>query len=115
MHELPLTEEIVRLASDTAKTKNGRVKTIELVLGLDSGYVGESVQMYFDVISAGTLCEGAKLVVTPVQPQLKCESCGQYFQRKPFSFECPHCGGNGVPTEIGKEFYIKSLELELPD
>ncbi len=115
MHELPLTEEIVRLAGNEAKAQKGRVKTIELVLGTDSGFVGESVQMYFDVISQGTLCEGAKLVVVPVQPQLQCESCGRHFRRKPFSFACPDCGGNGVPTDIGREFYIKSLELELPD
>ena len=26
---------------------------------------------------------------------------------------CPHCGGDGSPTEIGKEFYIESVDLEI--
>lgn len=115
MHELPITEEIIRLAEKTAKEKKGKVKVIELVVGLDSGFIGESIQMYFDVISQNTLCERAKLILIPVKPELKCENCGKNFQRKPFSFTCPYCGGNGVPTKIGKELYIKSLELELPD
>ena len=25
---------------------------------------------------------------------------------------CPECGGEGGPTEIGKEFYIDSIEVE---
>ena len=112
MHELPVTEEIVRLACQTAKEQGGRVTAMELVVGRDSGFIGESIQMYFDVISQGTACDGAKLTIIPVQPMLRCEDCGQLFQRRPFHFDCPRCGGNGVPTEIGKEFYIKSVELE---
>ena len=25
---------------------------------------------------------------------------------------CPKCGGQGGPTDIGKEFYIDSIEIE---
>ena len=59
MHEYPVTLEIVRIAENTAREKGGLVKAIHLVVGEDSGFIGESIQMYFDVISEGTLCEGA--------------------------------------------------------
>lgn len=59
MHEYPVTLEIVRMAEKTAREKGGIVKAIHLVVGEDSGFIGESIQMYFDVISEGTLCEGA--------------------------------------------------------
>lgn len=115
MHELPITEQIVKICTQTAAKYNATVKTIELVVGEDSGFIGESIQMYFDVIGKGTVCEGAKLHITGVKPKLKCFACGEYFDRKPFSFTCPFCGGEGGPTEIGKEFYIKSVELDVPD
>ncbi len=115
MHEYPVTVQIVDIASEAARKNNGRVRRIDLVVGEDSGFIGESVQMYFDVIAEGTLCEGAKLVIEGVAPQLRCDSCGKLFERKRFSFQCPFCGGDGSPTEIGKEFYVKSVELEVED
>ena len=115
MHELPLTEQIIDICSETAAKHHAHVKTIEIVLGEDSGFVGESIQMYFDVIGQGTLCEGAQLHIKGVKPKLRCRTCGELFVRKLFSFTCPHCGGEGEPTAIGKEFYVESVELDVPD
>ena len=70
MHEYPVTLEIVRMAEKTAREKGGIVKAIHLVVGEDSGFIGESIQMYFDVISEGTLCEGA-LLTTAAAVSLK--------------------------------------------
>ena len=66
MHEYPVTVQIVDIASETARKNKGRVRRIDLVVGEDSGFIGESIQMYFDVVAEGTLCEGAKLVIDSV-------------------------------------------------
>ena len=115
MHEYPVTVQIVEIASETARKKRGKVRRINLVVGEDSGFIGESIQMYFDVVAEGTPCEGAQLFIEGVKPQLRCEKCGKHFERKRFSFQCPYCGGDGEPTPIGKEFYVKSVELEVED
>ena len=115
MHEYPVTVRIVEIASETAEKNNGRVHRIDLVVGEDSGFIGDSIQMYFDVIAEGTPCEGATLHIDGIKPMLRCETCGKLFERKRFSFQCPFCGGDGGPTEIGKEFYVKSVELELEE
>ena len=115
MHEGPVTEEIIRIACEAAAEQKGRVTAINLVVGEDSGFIGESIQMYFDVLSEGTACAGAHLHLEGVKPKLRCTRCGQLFYRRPFSFTCPACGGDGRPTEIGKEFYVKNVELEVPD
>lgn len=113
MHEYPVTLRIIEIAEETARKKNAaRVRRIDLVVGEDSGFIGESIQMYFDAAAEGTLCQGARLTVEGVKPRLRCHSCGRLFTRRLFSFTCPFCGGEGGPTEIGKEFYIKSMELE---
>lgn len=115
MHEYPLTLEIIRLAENVAKENHGKVRGIHLVIGEDSGFIGESIQMYFDAVSVGTLCEGARLTMEGVKSKLSCEKCGKLFSRKRFSFTCPYCGGEGSPTAIGKEFYIKDVELFVED
>lgn len=48
-----------------------------------------------------------------MKPKMKCDRCGCLFERKKFSFTCPRCGGDGSPTDIGKEFYIESVDLEV--
>lgn len=113
MHEYPITQQIIKIAENHAREAgSSKVKTVNLVVGDYSGFIGESIQMYFDIISEGTLCEGAKINIQRVKPKLQCRECGAYFERKLFSFECPECGGEGGPTEIGKEFYIDTIEIE---
>jgi len=115
MHEYPLTQNIIEMAEGYAKAENPgedvKVKKIVLVIGEASGIAGECLRLYFDIIAENTLCEGASLEIESVKPMLKCGSCGELFVRKPFSFECA-CGGEGEPTQTGREFYIKLIEVE---
>lgn len=113
MHEYPITEQIIKIAGEHCAKNNGtRVTKINLVIGDYSGYVGSSVQMYFDIISEGTVCDGAVVEIEHIKPKLKCSKCGELFEKKLLSFDCPKCGGQGGPTDIGKEFYIESIEIE---
>ncbi len=112
MHELPITQRIIEIASEAARERGaGRITKVQLVVGDASGYMADSIQLYFDLISAGSPCEGVSLEFEPVKSMLRCETCGQLFERKPFDFTCP-CGGQGRPTEIGREFYVKAIEVE---
>ncbi len=112
MHELKLTEQIIRLAEDAARREGAaRVTRINLIVGEDSSVVADCVALYFDLISKDTLCAQAALSFERVKPRLRCQRCGQLFERKPFRFDCP-CGGEGLPTEIGREFFVKSIEIE---
>lgn len=116
MHEYPITQQIIKIAEKFARDNGAEsVSEISLVVGDDSGFIGESIQMYFDIISEETICAGAKISIKGVRPKLKCDNCGQLFERKPFSFACPYCMGQGSPTEIGKEFYIDHIEVEKSD
>ena len=113
MHEYPITEQIIKIAEKHCKEAGAeKVKKVSLVVGDYSGLVMDSIHMYFDIISEGTLCEGAEIEMERVKPKLKCPACGELFHRPPMSFACPKCGTDGEPTEIGKEFYIKEIEVE---
>jgi len=113
MHEYPITQQIIKIASAHCNEAGfTRVTSIKLIVGDYSGFIGESIQMYFDIISKETACEGAEIEIIYVKPKLKCPACGEMFLRAPMSFACPVCGIDGEPTEIGKEFYIESVEVE---
>jgi len=113
MHELPLARRIIEIAAGAAAARGAeRIRTINLTVGDESGYVADCIQLYFDLISEGTPCEGASLAIERVKPLLRCTACGVLFARRPFEFSCPQCGADGEPTEIGREFIVKSIETE---
>lgn len=113
MHEYPITQQIIKIAEKHCQEAGStRVTKVSLVVGEYSGFVGDSIQMYFDVISKDTLCEGSKIEMEYIRPMLKCPACGELFHKASMTFACPKCGEDGGPTEIGKEFYIKEIEVE---
>ena len=112
MHEYPITKRIIEIAQEFALKNNAEeVKQINLVVGDYSGYVASSIELYFGIIAEESICKNATLHIERIIPKLKCNDCGKLFVRKPFSFECPDCNGQGSPTDIGQEFYIKSIEV----
>ena len=108
MHEYSIAQSILQTAIEYAD--GAKVLQIDLVIGESSGILGESLRMYFDIFAENTLCEDAVIEIESVKPKLKCKVCKTLFVRKPFSFECD-CGGDGEPTDIGREFYIKSIRV----
>lgn len=113
MHEFPITQQIVKIAEETAKKNNARkIISISLVMGELSGFVEESIRMYFEMIAKGTLAEGSKLEITYIESRMFCPKCKKYFKREKYSFDCPECKISGEPSKTGKEFYIKDIEVE---
>ena len=113
MHESSVTEAILKLVLEKAATLDAKsVSGIALVVGDLTGYVGESIQFYFDRYAAGTIAEGARIKVRRVEPKMRCASCGELFTRARFSFSCPACGGDGLATKIGTEFFIETIDIE---
>jgi hydrogenase nickel incorporation protein HypA/HybF len=113
MHECSVTESILKTILEKAIETNAvSISKVNLVIGEETGFMGDSIQFYFDKLSKGTFAEGAVLEMEFIKSKLKCMKCGALFERKRFFFTCPHCGEEGMPTKIGKEFYIKNIEIE---
>ena len=54
MHEYGVNCKVIKIAEENANQNNAlKVTDIYLVVGDMSGFIGESIQMYFDVISQG--------------------------------------------------------------
>lgn len=113
MHEYAVTQSMLNIALEEAKRVNAKkILEIRLVIGDLSTIIDDSVQMYFDIMSEGTVAQGAKLVFNRVKAEFKCKDCGEVFIKPLKGFDCPKCGGMGMPTGVGREFYIESLEID---
>jgi hydrogenase nickel incorporation protein HypA/HybF len=104
---------MIKMAVDEANKANAsRILEIRLVIGDLSTIIDDSVQMYYDIMSEGTIAQGAKLIFKRIKAEFKCKDCGEVFIKPPRGFNCSKCGGLGTPTDVGKEFYIESIEIE---
>ncbi len=113
MHELAITEEVVRIVTDKAAAmKASRVASVELVLGVLSGIVPDSVSFYFEHFSQGTPCQGARLDFVRVSAVARCRGCQHQFEPGEFDWTCPECGHLGADIVAGKELAVASIELE---
>ena len=64
MHELSVTEALLDLALKHARAAQAEAVTaVHVVIGQLSSVMDESVQFYWDMISAGTPAEGAAAIV----------------------------------------------------
>lgn len=113
MHELAITEEILRIAVEHAERAGAtRIVDINLVIGELSSVVDDSVQFYFDFISPGTVAEGAELHFRRVPARLRCRACGHEFEPASTDWRCPSCRTIGGDVIAGREFNMESIEVE---
>ena len=116
MHELSVTDSILKIVLEYAEKANARrVTCIRLRISEMSDLKAEWVQNYFDHLSEGTLAEGAQLEITVVFPQFACERCGKEFEislRDVGWVECPHCSSRDCRLVGGNDYMIENMEVE---
>lgn len=115
MHELAVTQSLLKLAVGHAEEAGAsRVTDIYIEIGQLSSYVDESVQFYWDLISKGTLAEGANLHFQRIPMEMECRDCATCFKPNGVSFECPNCKSDRVTVVSGDVFQLVGLEVERP-
>lgn len=60
--------------------------------------------MYFDVLAAGTLCEGAQVTIEGVKPKLSCENAGNFLNGNGFPSPARSAAGVETRRKQGKNF-----------
>jgi hydrogenase nickel incorporation protein HypA/HybF len=115
VHELPITEDILKITLAHAE-KNGAKKVVRiyLVIGDLTDLIDEWVQRYFEYLAKGTIAAEAKLVIERVPITILCGACDKPFEvkKKDLDFNCPVCGQKGTELLKGREFTVKSIEIE---
>ncbi len=113
MHELPATQSILDIALKHAEQAHAsRVTGLHIVVGQIASMVDDSVRFYWDIISKGTLAEGADLDFRRVPLELACLDCATRFYPGKEDFACPNCNGARVKVVGGEEFYLEAIDIE---
>ncbi len=114
MHELPITQNILKIALEYGgKSSASRVTDIYLVIGQLSSVIDESVQFYWPIVSEGTIAEGAKLHFKRIPAQLNCTCCNTLYTIDDGQLAvCPECDSSQVKILAGNEFQLDSIQIE---
>jgi hydrogenase nickel incorporation protein HypA/HybF len=113
MHELSVTESILSIAQQHAQhSQASRVTDIHIIVGQLASIVDDSVQFYWDIISQGTICEGAQLHFERIPATLLCLECNTEYQIQSVLTPCPTCNSYRVKVISGEQFWLESIEIE---
>ena len=113
MHELAITEGIMQAAIPAAEQAGAkRILEIRLKIGELSGVIPECIQEYFNIISHGTIAQGAAIRVEAIPVAAQCRTCGFEGPIPRRKFRCPACGGGDLKLTAGREYFVDSLEVE---
>ncbi|WDC83834.1 hydrogenase maturation nickel metallochaperone HypA [Caloramator sp. mosi_1] len=112
MHELAITEGIIKIVEKEAKIIILKGKCNQNSSWGIIGSFPQLIQDYFDIASKGTIADGAELVIRRVEAKLKCNECGSEGKVENHRLRCKSCGSLNVTITSGKEFYVDSLEVD---
>lgn len=116
MHEMSIIAGVMDSVVPSAVQAGAtRVLSISLRIGDMTEVVDEALDFAFEVLTEGTLCEGAQLKVEKVHPESVCFQCGHQFSHDRFHRSCPQCGSFETQLSKGRELEIESIEVDLPD
>jgi hydrogenase nickel incorporation protein HypA/HybF len=114
MHELSVTESILEISirhAEEAKAKH--ITNLYLVIGQLASIVDDSVQFYWDIISKGTIAEGATLHFRRLPAKFLCLDCSEQYNPGSDGFSCPTCKSDHVMVIAGDEFYMEAIDVEI--
>ncbi|MHA2377664.1 MAG: hydrogenase maturation nickel metallochaperone HypA [Candidatus Thorarchaeota archaeon] len=125
MHEFSAACAIVDAAVQAAESHNiKKITTVNVEVGEFTFLIPEQLEFNFEIASQKTMAEGAKLNISLVRGQIKCDDCGhegkaQNEEDLPpqvamfASLKCPSCQSSATTITGGKDFVISNIEAEI--
>lgn len=113
MHEMGIMESALSLVQRHAAGNHRRVSRVVLRIGALAGVELDSLRFAFDVVSRGTVAEGAVFEIESVPVTVFCQGCHQEFagETDGFIFTCPTCGDLCGEIRRGRELELSRIEM----
>jgi hydrogenase nickel incorporation protein HypA/HybF len=111
MHEMSIAVAMVEQVTE-APAADGRrkVSAVRLRLGELAGVVADSLRFCFSLACAGTVLDGAELLIDHVPGRARCDPCGaEWATGMPPQLCCPQCEGGRAQLLSGREMQIVGL------
>jgi len=88
------------------------VSSIKVGMGPLSGVEAQLLKNAYPIASAGTVAEGAELIIEELPVRVKCTQCGSESDALPNKLVCKQCGAWQTSLLSGDELLLMSVELE---
>lgn len=108
MHEMAITQSVVDAVCERAGDRS--VHSIRLQVGRLCAVVPDAMQFCFELVTEGTVAEGARLDIEEPPGRAHCRGCGTDFSLQDLILLCP-CGSADVEVLSGRELRIMSMEV----
>jgi hydrogenase nickel incorporation protein HypA/HybF len=111
MHEMSIAVAMVDQVTEAAgENGSGTVSAVRLRLGELAGVVADSLHFCFSLACAGTVIDGARLLIEYVPGRACCEPCGaEWATGMPPQLCCPQCEGGTAELLSGRELRITGV------
>ena len=115
MHETAIVAELIRIIETHASRHHAtRVIRVRLKIGCLRAVEPAQLCSCFEMFAAGTVAEGAELVIDMLGVRGRCRACATEFDVQRYLFECPACSGSDIEVTQGHELYVESFEADSP-
>lgn len=113
MHEMTIAMNIVDIVCQKAEEEKAvKVNSVELVIGELSGIMIDSLEFCFEAACKNTIAERAELNINKIEAEAFCKSCNNTFRMESDFSLCPTCNDFNFEIKKGKEFSIKSFNID---
>ena len=115
MHELSLAQSLVEQLKQTVRDEEATcVERLTVVMGPYSGVERDAFEFAFPFAAEDSPAEQAELIIEELPATVECANCSASSHPDPRHLQCTSCGSDNVKLIGGREFYIRSIELQLP-
>ena len=92
MHELGIMTGVMEAVEKSA-VQAGATKVLKVTLSIGemTEAIEDSLRFAFEVLTEGTMSEGAELEINMVTPRSLCLDCGAEYEHDRFHMLCPEC------------------------
>lgn len=113
MHELSLAERVIGIVEGAARKAGARrVTRIALAIGALAHVEAETLQYCCEVVSRGTLAEGARIEVERTPGRAWCEACQAEVELEQLGMPCTTCGGFRLKVTDGDQMRVVDVVIE---
>ncbi len=115
MHETVVAQSIFESILSLAKKHNARPVKARVSCGQFNPINDEVLNFAFELIAAGTQCEGMVLEIVHIPLRAVCKSCGTGFDFNLYEPGCPDCNSMEFDFTEDAPLLLEEIELKDPD
>jgi hydrogenase nickel incorporation protein HypA/HybF len=114
MHELSIANTLVELVEQQLSShSDSKVRSVRLLIGALSCVHREALEFSFELVTEGTLLQGAHLEIESVPVTVYCPVCDSVEPLEGIqSFRCPRCQTPTADIRSGRELELHSIEVD---